>query len=103
MEIKNVLNGLNPYEQSAKLEKAEGQQVKSKRDSTATSANTQGDRVRFSDEALLRTEAFQSASSTSDVRQDKVAEIKARIAAGEYQVDSRKIAENLIRDEIDLS
>lgn len=101
MEIKNLLTGLNPYDR-ARLEKAEGQQVKNKGASGAASS-AKGDRVQFSDEGKLRTEAFQTASNTPDVRRDKVEEIKARIAAGEYQVDSRKIAENLVRDELDLT
>ena len=101
MEIKNsLLTGLNPYDRT-KLEKAEGQQVKNKSESGAP--GNKGDRVEFSDEAKLRTEAFQSANSAPDVRRDKVEEIKARIAAGDYQVDSRKIAENLVRDELDLN
>jgi len=100
MEIKNLLTGLNPYER-ARLDKAEGQQVKKKDESAG--AQAKGDSVQFSDEAKLRTEAFKTASSTPDVRRSKVEEIKARIAAGEYEIDSRKIAENLVRDELDLT
>ncbi len=101
MEIKNVLSGLNAYDRT-KLNKAESEQLKS-RQSSGKAEGATGDRVEFSDEAKLRTEAYSTASNTSDIRRDKVEEIKARIAAGEYQMDSRKIAQNLVRDELDLN
>lgn len=101
MEIKNTLTGLNPYERT-KLDKAEGDKARQKRDTGATQSS-KGDHVEFSDEASLRAEAFKVASNTSDVRSDKVEMLKAKIAAGEYEVDSRKIAENLIRDDLDLN
>jgi negative regulator of flagellin synthesis FlgM len=36
------------------------------------------------------------ASATPDVREDRIAELKRRIASGEYQVDSDKVAEKMI-------
>lgn len=38
------------------------------------------------------------ASNTSDVREDKVAALKAKIAAGTYKVDAEKIAERMFDD-----
>ncbi len=101
MEIKSTLTGLNAYE-NTKLERAEVESAKARRQETGQPTDSQGDRVEFSDEAKLRTEAYTTALGSSDVRSDKVAEIKARIASGEYQVDSQKIASNLIRGELDL-
>lgn len=101
MEIKNTLNGLNAYD-SSRLERSEAEKAKARRQDAGQSPETRGDRVEFSDEGKLRTEAFKTAQSAPDVRQDKVADIKARITAGEYQMDSGKIAANLIRDELDL-
>jgi len=36
------------------------------------------------------------ASAAPDVREDRIAELKKRIASGEYKVDSEKVAEKMI-------
>ncbi|MEZ6854799.1 flagellar biosynthesis anti-sigma factor FlgM [Halodesulfovibrio aestuarii] len=69
---------------------------------TSVDAEPQGDRVSLSDEGRLRTEAYKEAMNAPEVREDKVAEIKAQIVSGEYKIDSEKIAEGLLRDELDL-
>lgn len=99
MEIKNVLSGLGQYDK-ARLEKSSDVQ-KGKKESNVAEVK-QGDRANISDEGLLRAEAHKSASGAPDVRKDKVAELKAKIAAGEYEMDSRKIAEKMVRDDLDL-
>jgi len=72
------------------------------REQTAVEAEPKGDKVSFSDEGRLRTEAYKEAMNAPEVREDKVAAIKAQIASGEYEIDSKKIAEGILRDEIDL-
>ncbi|TVM34152.1 flagellar biosynthesis anti-sigma factor FlgM [Oceanidesulfovibrio marinus] len=101
MDIKKVLSGLGPYDQS-KLEKTRSDKLKSQRESDAGSSSARGDKVSISDEAQLRTEAYSTASSASDIRHDKVAEIKARIEAGEYEINTRKIAENIVKEDLDF-
>lgn len=44
--------------------------------------------------------AFQIAKQTPDVREDKIADIKKRIAEGSYQVDSAKIADGIFKEAI---
>ena len=41
--------------------------------------------------------ALGALNSISDVRADRVAELKAQIAGGEYQVSGRDVAESLLR------
>ncbi len=102
MEIKNTLGGLNPYER-ARIETSESETVRPRRESGHVAENApRGDRVQFSDEAMLRTEAYKAASNAPDVRRDRVEEIKARVAAGTYEMDSRKIAERLVKDDIEF-
>lgn len=72
------------------------------REQTSVEAEPKGDKVSFSDEGRLRTEAYKEAMNAPEVRKDKVAAIKAQIASGEYEIDSKKIAEGILRDEIDL-
>ena len=58
--------------------------------------------VELSDRARSRavdqTKAFEIAKNTPDVREDRVAAIKAKIAAGTYEVDSGKIADGMLRE-----
>lgn len=101
MEIKNYLKNLDPYR--TKLEQAE---IQPKRGATRkegeTASSTQGDRVSLSDEAKLRTEAYSAALAAPDVRQEKVDALKSKVESGEYQVDSRAVAEKLLKEEQDL-
>ncbi|THB70667.1 MAG: flagellar biosynthesis anti-sigma factor FlgM [Desulfovibrio sp.] len=100
MEINNLLGKLGPYDQS-KVEKANEDAAKARKDKAAESGSA-GDRVSLSDEAKLRTEALGAAASASEVRREKVAAIKAQIESGEYQIDTRKIAENMVKEDLEL-
>lgn len=72
------------------------------REQASVDVESKGDRVSFSEEGRLRTEAYKEAMNAPEVRKDKVAAIKAQIASGEYTIDTNKIAEGLLRDEVDL-
>ena len=52
--------------------------------------------------SVLLTEALAAAHSAPDVREDKVAAIKARLAAGTYRVDTAHITEALLRENPEL-
>jgi flagellar biosynthesis anti-sigma factor FlgM len=60
--------------------------------------------VQLSDSGKKRAEeqkkAFEIAKNTPDVREDKVAAIKAKIQAGTYEVDSGKIVDGMLREAI---
>ncbi len=100
MEIKNNLNPLDPYSQSKLTGANQAGQVKSRAAAdTHAPSRESGDRVSLSAEAKLRTEAFTTAMNTPDVRTAKVAEIKARVEAGQYETDSKAIAAKLLQEE----
>ncbi|MBV8719901.1 MAG: flagellar biosynthesis anti-sigma factor FlgM [Chloroflexi bacterium] len=69
----------------------------------ATSTNAtaaparQADSVELSASARALTNATQSVEATSDVREDRVAAIKAAIANGTYSVNSRGLAHAMVR------
>ncbi len=67
--------------------------------STQASSSVTGDIVNVSTEGLLRTEAYKVAMSTADIRQQKINEIKNKIANGTYVIDTKKLAFNLLQDE----
>ena len=58
------------------------------------------DTVVLSDTAKAVQEAKTQLDSISDVREDKVAELKEQIENGTYKVDSEKLAEKMITDSI---
>ncbi len=100
MEIKNNLNPLDPYAQTRLTNAAQTNQAANRAaDSASAPARDGGDRVSLSPEARLRTEAFSTAMNAPDVRAEKVAELKARVESGEYQVDAASVAAKLLREE----
>lgn len=52
------------------------------------------------DRADAQKRAFDIAKATPEIREDKVADIKARIQNGTYQLDSGKIADGMLREAI---
>ena len=50
--------------------------------------------------AAEQKKAFDIAKNTPDIREDRVAELKAKIQAGTYEVDSGKIADGMLREAI---
>lgn len=98
MEIKNLLEGRSAYKQG-KVERPSGAEGKAK----AKGADArESDTVVLSEEARLRVQALQAAQLDPGVRADRVQELKARVQSGTYEPDSRKVAENLLREDLDL-
>ncbi len=58
------------------------------------------DSVHFSQDAKLLADAQSVASSSADVRADKVAQLREQVQNGTYQVDAQKIAENILREDM---
>jgi negative regulator of flagellin synthesis FlgM len=56
------------------------------------------DKVELSPEAKQIQRAKELIDSLPDIREEKVAEIRARIEAGEYQIDGEKIASKMIEE-----
>lgn len=50
-------------------------------------------------DGFLLTEALRAAQQAPDVRQNKIEALKARVAAGEYEVDAQALALALVRDD----
>ena len=93
-------NRLNAYQQQAeKLAKARQEQGSAQSGQVAAS---QGDSVNLSQEAKLLAEANRTAKDAEDVRQEKIDMLKAQVENGTYEVDSRRIAEGLVREQLDL-
>jgi negative regulator of flagellin synthesis FlgM len=93
---------------AAKTEK--GAQVRGKRIDTKEQAQntdqvggTPGAKTEISGRAKEMAKAMEVASSTPDVREDKIAELKRRISAGKYNVDADAIADKMVDEHIKTS
>ena len=65
--------------------------------SSAPSATRQADGVNLSEAARALSAASRSVSAAGDVRDDRVAAIKAAIANGSYTVSSRDLARSMVK------
>jgi negative regulator of flagellin synthesis FlgM len=99
MEIKKVYGEVGAYS-SQQLQ--ETQRATPEQASTQASQAQTGDKVALSPEARLLATTLSTASGASDVRADKVRELKEQVQSGTYKPDIKKAAANLLRDEVDL-
>lgn len=103
MDIKKIYEGALPYSNKMVGEGGEASASK-KGGKTSGSGNAAGssDKISLSDDAKLYSQAVKNAQSEPEIRAAKVAELKAKVQSGEYQPDSKVIAEKLLRSEIDF-
>ena len=47
-----------------------------------------------------RARAFEIARNTPDVNEDRVAELRAKVASGDYKIDAEKVADGLMKEAI---
>ncbi|MDE5878500.1 MAG: flagellar biosynthesis anti-sigma factor FlgM [Desulfovibrio sp.] len=106
MEIRNAGMSyplLDPYANSTATtgaEKSEG--AAASRARPAEDGAGGGDTISVSRDALLLTEARRTAQNAPDVRAERVAELRAQVANGTYNIDAQAIAESLVREEPSL-
>jgi negative regulator of flagellin synthesis FlgM len=86
---------------SPQTERTEEAAVRAARGRDARSGG-EGDSLRLSHEAMLRTTARSAAMQAEDMRRERVDILKGQVADGTYQIDNEKIAAKLLRDEADL-
>ncbi len=92
MEITSLLTGIAPERARAGQT---GQEAKKGRTSEASSKR---DRVSVSAEARLRAAELATRNDT-EVRREKVEEIKALIQSGAYTIDNTKIAKKIVEED----
>ncbi len=95
----NTITKVNGYE-SHRLE----QQLEQKHQETQKAVAQEGsnDRISISEEGRLKAAALKAAQESDGIRDDRVADLKARIEAGEYKPEGKDIAASLLRQELDV-
>jgi len=100
MDIKGLNNqAITNYR--PQTDRAEEAAAKAARARNAHSGG-EGDTLRLSHEAMLRTTARSAAMQADDMRQERVDALKAQVADGTYLIDNEKIAAKLLQEEADL-
>lgn len=66
-----------------------------------TASSPSPEKVSWSADAHIATEGLAQAKAAPDVRQDKVAALKAAIQKGTYQVDSKAVAEKMLQSSME--
>ena len=72
-------------------------------DGAAAAGNTSSARAEISAKSREFAQAKAIADKTPDVREEKIAELKRRIAAGQYKVDADAVADRMVDDHIRMS
>ena len=100
MDIKG-LNGQAIKSYRPRTERTEDAADKAARGGNARPGG-EGDTLRLSHEAMLRTTARSAAMQAGDIRQERVDALKSQVADGTYHIDNEKIAAKLLQEEADL-
>ena len=95
----NTITPFGGYE-ARRLEQQEQQRQENQKTAVVQESGT--DRISISEEGRLKMNMLKAAQETDGVRADKVADVKARIEAGEYNPDSKDIAASLLKQELDV-
>ena len=95
----NTITPFGGYE-ARRLEQQEQQRQENQKTAVVQESGT--DRISISEEGRLKMNMLKAAQETDGVRADKVADVKARIEAGEYNPDSKDIAASLLKQELDI-
>lgn len=100
MDIQQLTSALDAY--GGTVAGAGTADATPQRRSRTAAAPARGDTVKVSQDGQLLNVAFKAAQEAPDVRAEKVAQLRARIADGTYASDSRKIAAGILREEAAL-
>lgn len=97
-----TINTIKPFSgyESQRLDQLEQQRLEHQKAVVSQEAST--DRISISEEGRLKMNMLKAAQEDDGVRADKVADVKARIEAGEYEPKGKDIAASLLRQELDI-
>ena len=97
MTINNITQ-VSGYE-SHRLEQLEQKQQEAQK---AAHQEGSSDRISISEEGRLKAATLKAAQDSDGVRADRVADLKARIEAGDYKPEGKDIAASLVKQELDV-
>lgn len=99
IDSNNIMSGMDTLEQTSRkrnIEKAGAVQ-----DTSSNGVVAESDAVSISEKGKDVSEMTRILKDMPDVRSEKVAELKARIASGNYNVSGRDIAEKVVNSALE--
>jgi negative regulator of flagellin synthesis FlgM len=98
-------SGNNPVQgaevsNAAKTERAQKAQAKRGAQQAGGAAAAEGAKAQISTKGKEFARAKEVATSAPDVREERIAELKRRIAAGKYQVDANAVADRMVDEHL---
>jgi negative regulator of flagellin synthesis FlgM len=81
-----------------KTEKQQDKPVDSSPQNEAMGTSSEPARIEISQQSREAQKAAEISRQTPEIREDKVQALKAKIERGEYSVDSRDVADKIMRD-----
>lgn len=104
MDIKGIKN--NPYGMITNQSDSIIKSSKISREKTEVTSGgelyLQEDKVNLSSEGKLYIEGYKEAMQSTDIRQEKIDLIKTAIASGNYNIDSKDIAQKMLGSEFEI-
>lgn len=88
---------LKKSEQTAKPDRLKNIEQAKRAEGSSPSA-----RAEISDKGKEFAKVHAAASSAPDVREERIAELKRRIAGGDYKVDSEAVADKMIKEHMSM-
>jgi negative regulator of flagellin synthesis FlgM len=76
---------------------------KQERAAALEARNTSGAKAEISAKGKEFAQAKAVAANAPDVREDKIAELKAKIASGNYSVDTDRVADRMVDDHLKMA
>lgn len=102
MDINEILGGAKAFQDKRVGKGQTGETAASRYGKSGATSARGSDTVSLSSDGRLFAQAVKDAQDDSGVRTEKVAELRALVASGNYVPDSHKIAEKLLLSEADF-
>lgn len=99
MKIDSTLNPVIRNEPKSTTD-AKGKAPSETTKTEADQSSTANDVVKLSEHSMLVARSLELANGAPEVRQDKVDDIKARLAAGTYSVSGETVAQSILKNHI---
>ena len=98
MKVKDCQQTIEPTLQSKQADARQDKAAQRAATSEESSTVPVSTRVNLSEESKIAQKAAEIVRDTPDVRQEKIQALKEKIEAGEYELDSDKIADKLLQN-----
>ncbi len=99
----NQVQENNEVSKAKKATKSAGAEEASKAGKSSTSGTTSAVNAEISAKGKEFAKVKEAATKAPDIREQKIAELKKRIAEGKYKIDENAVADRMVEDHLSIS